>query len=266
VLLTPPPPPPRAPLLLPLTTRILPVICHADHHLGVDLTPCAEFTSDTPLKPPMLASMKSTNYLLNAHTVMDAAAKAKAAGVAKGYMGLMVDRSAGEGREQVAELSVSAVGFVTQEGRFISPRQEKILASTTVRELWEGALPVLVERGVISSFGFEEVALADVPQMREMLGIGAHSIWPITSLDGQQVGDGSVGAVVAALKELLEDASPQGRDSWTTWTDVPYAGSAEQRHLLKEEERIARAGGAESSGFRRRYAAQEGSGAFLRAE
>ena len=33
------------------------VICHADHHLGVDLTPCAEFTSETPLKPPMLASM-----------------------------------------------------------------------------------------------------------------------------------------------------------------------------------------------------------------
>ena len=75
-------------------------------------------------------------------------------------MGLMVDRSEGKGREQVlllvllleilpllllrvltpshfaiaqvAELSVSAVGFVTQQGRLVSPRQEKILASTTV--------------------------------------------------------------------------------------------------------------------------------------
>ena len=64
----------------------------------------------------------------------------------------------------------------------------------------------------------------------------------------------------------------QGRDSWTTWTDVPYAGSAEHRYLLKEEERITRAGGAGAGGggggggFQRRYAAQEGSGAFLRAE
>lgn len=81
-------------------------------------------TDNIPAKPPLLATMKSTNYLINALVAMESEDKG-------GMLGLQVDH-----RGRLLESAIANVAIVDKEGRFRTPAFDEILAGTTVRRTW----------------------------------------------------------------------------------------------------------------------------------
>lgn len=90
-----------------------------------------EHVVGVPLKPPLLATIKSNNYLLNALTAMESEHKG-------GYLGIQVDSE-----NRVAEGSIGNVAILDSEGVLRSPPFHKILMGTTVKRLWELSLPLI---------------------------------------------------------------------------------------------------------------------------
>merc|ERR1719271_2322427 len=82
-------------------------------------------TRDVPTKPPMLAEMKSTNYMLNMLMYLDAQDRG-------GNMGIWVLPNG-----NVAETCGSGLCFITKDRKLITPDFPGILPSTTVRRLLE---------------------------------------------------------------------------------------------------------------------------------
>lgn len=166
----------------------------------------AEVTiKDTPLKPPMLASIKSNNYLLNVLTHMEATDQG-------GRFGILVDD---EGF--VAEGAVVNVCFVTSADQMlVTPPFEGILMGTTVRRVLQFAADVLVAEGLIAGVDQRPVLATDVRgAVDEMFLIGGDThMFPITTWDGTPVGAGSVGPVATRLLELLEGEA-EGHDGPT---------------------------------------------------
>jgi branched-subunit amino acid aminotransferase/4-amino-4-deoxychorismate lyase len=100
---------------------------------GSGLTGMAEYTvTDVPIKPPMLATIKSNNYMLNVLTAMSAQDKG-------GNFGILLD---GEGN--IAESCVLNCVFITPDKRLITPPFDAILAGTTVRKVLDLARTKLV--------------------------------------------------------------------------------------------------------------------------
>lgn len=164
-----------------------------------------------PHKPRHLAELKSNNYMLNALTAM-------AAQDGGGNFGIGVTD---EG--MVTESCVLNVCAVGADGVLRTPPFDGILCGTTVRRALQLAQEHLTkENGEPAKLqGVEQgpmpkQALYDATELF-LCGGDTHTI-PITSLDGQVIGDGKVGAVTKALTKLLE------KDAATE--------SAEQHHPL----------------------------------
>ena len=158
-----------------------------------------------PLKPPLLATMKSNNYLLNALVAMEAEAR-------DAQLGIQLEHG------YVAESAVSTIAIVDQQNVLRAPIPDRILDSTTWRRCSELA-PLLIAEGTLAGVSAASVSEAELRGAREILSLGGGWIEPIVRLDGQLVGDGQPGPVWRALDPTVRAdlENPLYTD------DVPYA-------------------------------------------
>lgn len=167
------------------------------------LTAIQEVTvRDVPMKPPLLAELKSNNYLLNCLTAMDAQSRG-------GKYGILLHHD-----DTVGEGPFLNVVFVTKERVMITPPAEGILNGTTVRRAMELARDNLVgDGGLLCDVRQEPVSLEAAKEAAEVMFVGGDTkIIPIGTWDCESVGDGGVGPVAAALDKLLKEDASDGAD------------------------------------------------------
>ena len=163
-------------------------------------------TTTYPIKPPLYAVTKSTNYLPNVLMQLEA----QEAGLDNG---VFVDEAG-----HVGESSNMNVAFVTEDGVLQHPKFDHILSGCTSLRLLELA------RGLVGSVlrGVEvrDIPVAEARAAREMLLIGSSvKVAPIVEWDGKPIGDGKPGAIARALRQLLQDDMRSGRGRLI---EVPY--------------------------------------------
>jgi 4-amino-4-deoxychorismate lyase len=164
-------------------------------------------TTTYPIKPPLYAITKSTNYLPNVLMQMEA----KEAGCDNG---IFIDE-----RGYVGESSNMNVAFVTADGVFRHPKFDHILSGCTSLRLLELA-PALQARNMITGVEVGDISVADARASREMLLLGSSvKVAPVVAWDNQPIGNGRPGPVSRALLDLLEDDMRSARDRLI---DVPY--------------------------------------------
>jgi 4-amino-4-deoxychorismate lyase len=163
-------------------------------------------TTTYPIKPPLYAITKATNYLPNVLMQMEA----KEAGVDNG---VFIDEAG-----HVGESSNMNVAFVTRDGVFRHPKFERVLPGCTSLRLLELAKR-LVGRGVITGVEVCDIPVADARGAREMVLLGSSvKVAPIVEWDRQPIGDGKPGPAAIALLNLLEEDMRAG----DRLIDVPY--------------------------------------------
>ena len=164
-------------------------------------------TTTFPIKPPLYAITKSTNYLPNVLMQMEA----KQAGLDNG---VFIDAAG-----HVGESSNMNVAFVTQDGVFRHPKFDHILSGCTSLRLLELA-PQLAAQGLIAGVEVCDVPVAEARAAREMMLIGSSiKVASIVEWDGARVGDGRPGAIAKALLGLLDEDMRNGHDRLI---EVPY--------------------------------------------
>jgi 4-amino-4-deoxychorismate lyase len=163
-------------------------------------------TTTYPIKPPLYAITKATNYLPNVLMQMEA----KEAGLDNG---VFIDD---EGF--VGESSNMNVAFVTADGVLRHPRFVRVLAGCTSLRLLELA-PHLQGSGLLTGVEVCDIPVADARAAREMLLLGSSiKVAPIVEWDGRPIGTGAPGPVARGLLDLLEnDMRTSDR-----LIDVPY--------------------------------------------
>jgi 4-amino-4-deoxychorismate lyase len=163
-------------------------------------------TTTYPIKPPLYAITKTTNYLPNVLMQMEA----KEAGYDNG---VFIDHDG-----HVGESSNMNVAFVNQDDVLVHPRFDHILSGCTSMRLIELAR-ALVSRGLLKDVRVDHVSMADAIAAKEMLLIGSSvKVAGIVQWDDYTIGIGKPGPVAAALLELLEEDMRTGN----RLIDVPY--------------------------------------------
>ncbi len=164
-------------------------------------------TTTYPIKPPLYAVTKSTNYLPNVLMQMEA----QELGLDNG---IFVNEAG-----NVGECSNMNVAFVTEERVFKHPRFDHILAGCTSLRILELAT-TLVTRNLIQGIQVCDIAVAEARAAREMMLLGSSvKVAPVVEWDRKPIGDGKPGAVAKALRELLEVDMRSARDRLI---NVPY--------------------------------------------
>jgi len=159
-------------------------------------TGIAEVIVSVPLKPPLLATTKTNNYLVNALTAMEAQDGG-------GHLGIQLDA-----RGFLAEASIGSVAIVTADGVVRTPKLDIILRSVTLLRAHE--LVTRQTSAVVKAFEFGDVALHDAYASTEMLGFGGSHVSSIVKLDGRPIGNGKPGPVFAYVNALLEKDMREG--------------------------------------------------------
>ncbi len=164
-------------------------------------------TTTYPIKPPLYAITKSTNYLPN--VLMQLEAKEK--GLDNGVF-IDADGNVGEG-------SNMNMAFVTKEGVLRHPKFDHILSGCTVVRLLELA-PVLVQQGILKDIVIGDIPVEEAKNAAEMMLIGS-SIYvaPVVEWDGQTIGDGKPGPVAKAMLELLQQDMESGEGRLIEFSD-----------------------------------------------
>jgi 4-amino-4-deoxychorismate lyase len=163
-------------------------------------------TTTYPIKAPLYAITKATNYLPNVLMQMEA----KESGFDNG---VFIDADG-----HVGESSNMNVAFVTSDGVFVHPAFDHILAGCTSLRLLELA-PALRDQGLITGVEVRDIPVAEARASREMVLLGSSiKVAPIVRWDAQVIGNGQPGPVAAGLLRLLdEDMRSSDR-----LIDVPY--------------------------------------------
>lgn len=155
-------------------------------------------TTTYPIKAPLYAITKATNYLPNVLMQMEA----KEAGFDNG---VFIDSDG-----HVGESSNMNVAFVTKDGVLAHPKFDHILAGCTSLRLLELA-PRLRDQGILAGIEVRDITVPEARGCREMLLIGSSiKVAPIVQWDEQVIGDGRPGPVGKALLRLLEDDMRSG--------------------------------------------------------
>jgi 4-amino-4-deoxychorismate lyase len=163
-------------------------------------------TTTYPIKAPIYAITKATNYLPNVLMQMEA----KEAGFDNG---VFIDSNG-----NVGESSNMNVAFVTRTGVFAHPKFEQVLAGCTSLRMLELA-GSLRDRGLIKAIEVRDIPVAEARAAREMMFLGSSvKVVSIVQWDDHVIGDGKPGPIAAALRELLE----QDMRSSDRLVDVPY--------------------------------------------
>src|SRR5688572_28383523 len=144
-------------------------------------------TTTYPIKAPLYAITKATNYLPNVLMQMEAKEK--------GFdNGVFIDDDG-----NVGESSNMNVAFVTSDGVLTHPKFDRILAGCTSLRLLELAAR-LRDRGILTGVEVRDITVPEARGCREMLLIGSSiKVAPIVQWDAQLVGDGRPGPVGKAL-------------------------------------------------------------------
>ncbi|MGH7307545.1 MAG: aminotransferase class IV [Candidatus Rokuibacteriota bacterium] len=160
-------------------------------------------TTTYPIKPPLYAVTKSTNYLPNVLMQMEAQEHGLDNGV-------FIDESG-----NVGESSNMNVAFVGVDGLFKHPKFDHILSGCTSLRLLELAR-ALQPRRLITGVQVGDVPVAEARAAREMMLIGSSiEVAPIVEWDRKPIGDGRPGPVARALRELLAEDMRSGRERLT---------------------------------------------------
>ena len=147
-------------------------------------------TSQVPIKPPLFARIKSTNYLPNVLVLLEAKDR-------DADNGVFIDQ-----RGMVAESSNMNVAFVTHDRVFRHPPFDAILSGITVQRVLDFAQR-LVEAGVLSAVRVAEVSVQEGRDAAEMMLIGSSiKIAPVVQWDGKNIGDGKPGPIAKKLLEM----------------------------------------------------------------
>jgi 4-amino-4-deoxychorismate lyase len=155
-------------------------------------------TTTYPIKAPLYAITKATNYLPNVLMQMEA----KEAGFDNG---VFIDSDG-----HVGESSNMNVAFVTSDGALTHPKFDHILAGCTSLRLLELAAR-LRDQGILTGVEVRDITVPEARGCREMLLIGSSiKIAPIVQWDAQLIGDGRPGPVGKALLRLLEEDMRSG--------------------------------------------------------
>ena len=163
-------------------------------------------TTTYPIKPPLYAVTKSTNYLPNILMQMEA----QEAGLDNG---VFVDEAG-----NVGESSNMNVAFVTRDGVLKHPKFDHILSGCTSLRLLELARGL--EGKLLRGVEVCDVPVAEARGAREMLLIGSSiKVAPIVEWDGKPIGDGTPGPIARALFDVLAQDMRSARDRLL---DVPY--------------------------------------------
>ena len=163
-------------------------------------------TTTYPIKPPLYAITKATNYLPNVLMQMEA----KERGLDNG---VFIDEAG-----HVGEGSNMNVAFVMKDGVLRHPKFDHVLAGCTSLRLLELSRPH-VGKGVISGVEVGDIPVADARAAREMLLLGSSiKVAPIVEWDGQPIGNGKPGPGAKLLLQLLEEDMRSG----DRLIDVPY--------------------------------------------
>lgn len=166
----------------------------------------------TPMKPHLLATVKSNNYLLNVLTHLEAADLG-------GTFGILVDDDG-----MLAESCVLSACVVTPDGVLTTPPFDGIMAGTTVRRVLELCESALIPEGLLTGAVMNPV---DAEQAKrngivEMFLCGGDThIFPVTSWDGVRVGAGKPGPITRRIQALLA-ADLLGGDSTDDLIAVRY--------------------------------------------
>jgi 4-amino-4-deoxychorismate lyase len=164
-------------------------------------------TSQVPIKPPLFARTKSTNYLPNVMVVLEA----KDQGADNG---IFTDQ-----RGMVAESSNMNVAFVTRDRVFHHPPFDAILSGITVQRVLQFAQR-LVDQGELTGVRLADVTVSAGRQAAEMMLIGSSiKIAPIVQWDKQPIGNGKPGPITKKLLELWEEDTRSAADQLVA---VPY--------------------------------------------
>jgi 4-amino-4-deoxychorismate lyase len=163
-------------------------------------------TTTYPIKPPLYAITKSTNYLPNVLMQLEAKERGFDNGVFLDHDG------------HVGESSNMNVAFVTATGVFKHPMFDHILAGCTSLRLIELAR-ALVDEGILNDVSVSHVTPDEARAAREMLLIGSSiRVAPIVQWDEHRIGDGKPGPVSRGLLRVLEEDMRTG----PRLIDVPY--------------------------------------------
>ena len=164
-------------------------------------------TSQVPIKPPLFARIKSTNYLPNVLVVLEAKDRGADNGV-------FIDQ-----RGMVAESSNMNVAFVTQDRVLRHPPFEAILSGITIQRVLDFAQR-LVQRGELNAIRLADIPVQEGRDAAEMMLIGSSiKIAPAVEWDGQKIGDGKPGPIT---KKLLEMWNEDARSATDQLVPVPY--------------------------------------------
>jgi 4-amino-4-deoxychorismate lyase len=163
-------------------------------------------TTTYPIKPPLYAITKTTNYLPN--VLMQLEAKEK------GFdNGVFIDAAG-----HVGESSNMNVAFVGQDHVLVHPKFDHILSGCTSLRLLELARK-LITSGAIKDVVVRDITAKEALAASEMLLIGSSvKVAPIVQWDSRTIGNGKPGPIAAALLDLLEEDMRTG----DRLIDVPY--------------------------------------------
>jgi 4-amino-4-deoxychorismate lyase len=163
-------------------------------------------TTTYPIKAPIYAITKATNYLPNVLMQMEA----KEAGFDNG---VFIDADG-----NVGESSNMNVAFVSKDGVLVHPKFDHILAGCTSIRLLELAKD-LQDSGLLKGIEVRDIPAAEARAAREMMLLGSSvKVASIVQWDDRVIGDGKPGPVSRALLNLLdEDMRSSDR-----LIDVPY--------------------------------------------
>ena len=164
-------------------------------------------TSNIPIKPPLFARIKSTNYLPNVLVVLEA--KDRSAD-----NGIFIDQHG-----MVAESSNMNVAFVTKDRVFRHPVFDAILSGITIQRVLQFA-ERLVQQGDLKEIRLADVSVNEGREAAEMMLIGSSiKIAPVVEWDGRPIGDGKPGPIAKMLLQLWEEDVRSAADQLVR---VPY--------------------------------------------
>jgi 4-amino-4-deoxychorismate lyase len=163
-------------------------------------------TTTYPIKAPLYAITKATNYLPNVLMQMEAKEK--------GFdNGVFLDENG-----NVGESSNMNVAFVTKGGVLVHPRFDHILSGCTSLRLLELAR-TYQDRAQLTGVEVRDISSAEAHDSAEMVLLGSSiKVAPVVQWDDQKIGDGKPGPVARALLKLLEEDMRSG----DRLIDVPY--------------------------------------------
>jgi 4-amino-4-deoxychorismate lyase len=150
-------------------------------------------TTTYPIKAPLYAITKATNYLPNVLMQMEAKEK--------GFdNGVFIDEDG-----NVGESSNMNVAFVNRHGTLVHPRFDHILSGCTSLRLLELAR-THKDKARVTGVEVRDVPVAEARTCREMLLLGSSiKVAPVIQWDDQPIGDGKPGPVSKGLLQLLEE-------------------------------------------------------------